>query len=130
MRRLTVFLVLAATLALSGAALAGGKLRGTYMTKVNNAGQFTGTWTMNIFGGGKYTILLNNALLIRGTWTNRGSKVTFGQESGAAACVPSGTYSWKRTGKTLKLTKVRDSAALCAGRILVLSHPFTQVVAG
>ena len=129
MRRLTLFLVLAATLALPNAALAGGKLRGTYTTKVNAAGQYTGTWTMNIFSGGKYTILLNNALLIRGTWTNLGSKVTFGHESGAAACVPSGTYSWKRTGKTLKLTKVHDSAALCAGRILVLSHTFTQVIA-
>lgn len=129
MRRLTLFLVLAATLALPNAALAGGKLRGTYTTKVNATGQYTGTWTMNIFSGGKYTILLNNALLIRGTWTNLGSKITFGQESGAAACVPSGTYSWKRTGKTLKLTKVHDSAALCAGRILVLSHTFTQAIA-
>jgi hypothetical protein len=129
MRRLALLLAIAASLALPAAALAGGTLRGTYMTKVNAAGQYTGTWTVNIFSGGKYTMLLNNALLMRGSWTNRGSKVTFGQESGAAACVPSGTYSWKHTGKTLKLTKIHDSAALCAGRILVLTHVFTQVTA-
>jgi hypothetical protein len=129
MRRLALFLAIAASLALPAAALAGGTLRGTYKTKVNAAGQFTGTWTLNIMPGGKYTILLNDALLVRGTWTNRGSTITFGQESGAAACVPSAKYSWKRTGKTLKLTKIKDSATLCAGRILVLSHVFTRVIA-
>jgi hypothetical protein len=126
MGRLTLFLVLAATLALPTAAFAGGGLRGTYTTKVNNAGQYTGTWTLNLGRAGKYTILLNTALLVRGTYTTSGSKVTFGKESGAAACAPPAKYSWKRTGTKLKLTKINDSAKLCAGRILVLSHVFTR----
>jgi hypothetical protein len=71
--------------------------------------------------GGKYTIADNGAVVVRGHFTST-SRVYFGNETGPAACPQLGVYSWKRTGKTLKFTKVSDR---CAGRAAVLNHPFT-----
>jgi hypothetical protein len=126
MRRLALLLALAAGLALPGAALAAGALPGTYTTKITTAGQFKGTWTLKFAKAGTYTVAFKGTILINGKYTTSGSKITLGHEKGAASCTPAGTYSWKRIGKTLKFTKISDSASACQGRILVLSHLFTQ----
>jgi hypothetical protein len=116
---------LVATLALSSLALAGGTLAGKYKTTIKSPGQFKGTWVLNLAKGGTYTVVDNGQLLIRGRYATTGSRITFGHETGSGACAKSGTYAWKKTGKTLKFTRVSESP-LCSGRSGVLAHTFTQ----
>ena len=126
MRRLTLVLTVAIAVALPASALAGGALPGRYTTKITKAGQFKGTWTLTFAKAGTYTVALKGAVLVKGKYTISGAKVTLGHETGPASCSPPGKYSWKRTGKALKLTKVSDSPSACQGRIFVLAHAFTQ----
>jgi hypothetical protein len=125
MRRLALLLMITAGLALPAGAAAGATLPGKYTTKLAGPAQFKGTWTLTFAKAGTYTVALKGSVLVNGKYTVSGSKVTLGHEKGPASCAPSGTYSFKRTGATLKLTKVSDSAAKCAGRVLVLSHALT-----
>jgi hypothetical protein len=113
-----------ATLALSSVALAGGTLPGKYSTTIKSPAQFKGTWILNLAKGGTYTVD-NGQLLIRGRYATSGSRITFGHETGDGACAKSGTYTWEKTGRTLKFTRVNDSP-LCSGRSGVLAHTFTQ----
>ena len=115
---------LVATLALSSVALAGGTVPGRYTTTIKSPAQFKGTWVLTFGKGGAYTVA-GNGLLIRGKYSTTGSKITFGHETGDGACAKSGTYTWKKTGKTLKFTRVSESP-LCNGRSGVLAHTFTQ----
>jgi len=71
--------------------------------------------------GGKYTITDNGAVVVRGHFTST-SRIYLSNETGPAACPQPAVYSWKRTGKTLKFTKVSDP---CVGRAAVLGLPFT-----
>jgi hypothetical protein len=125
MRRLALFLAMAVGLALPSLATAASTLPGKYTTKITTAGQFKGTWTLNFTKAGTYAVALNGVVLINGKYTTSGAKVALGHETGQAACKPAATYSYKRTGKTLKFTKVTDSMAACAGRVTVLAHVFT-----
>jgi hypothetical protein len=113
-----------AALALSTVALAGGTLAGKYKTTIKSPAQFKGTWVLNLAKGGTYTVD-NGQLLIRGRYSTTGRRITFGHETGDGACAKSGTYTWKKTGKTLKFTRVSESP-LCSGRSGVLAHIFTQ----
>jgi hypothetical protein len=115
---------LVAMLALCSVALASGTLAGKYTATINSPAQFKGTWVLNLAKGGTYTVD-NGQLLIRGKYSATGSRITFGHETGEGACAKSGTYSWKKTGKTLKFTRVRESP-LCSGRSGVLAHTFTE----
>jgi hypothetical protein len=126
MQRLTLLLAMAVALALPSIALGAGTLTGKYTTKITTAGQFKGTWTLTFMKAGTYTVAFKGATLVNGKYTTSGSNVTLGHEKGPASCVPTGKYTWKRTGKTLKFTKISDSASACQGRILVLSRPFTK----
>jgi hypothetical protein len=114
-----------AALALSSMAFAGSTLAGRYTTTIKSPAEFKGTWVLNLAKGGTYTVVGNGHLIVRGKYTTTGSKVTFGHETGDGACAKSGTYSWNKTGKTLKFTRVHDSP-LCSGRSGVLTHTFKQ----
>jgi hypothetical protein len=115
---------LVAMLALSSAALASGTLAGKYTTSIKSPAQLKGTWVLKFAKSGNYTVD-NGQLLIRGRYSTNGSRITFGHESGDGACAKSGTYTWKKTGRTLKFTRVSESPA-CSGRSGVLAHTFTQ----
>jgi hypothetical protein len=125
MKHLAIAASVVAALALSSVALAGGTLAGKYTTTIKSPAQFKGTWVLNLTKSGTYTVADNGHLLIRGKYSATRSKVTFGHETGSGACAKSGTYSWSKTGKTLKFTRVHDSP-LCSGRSGVLAHTFTQ----
>jgi hypothetical protein len=124
LKHLAIAASVVATLALSSVALAGGALPGKYATTIKSPAQFKGTWILNLAKGGTYTVD-NGQLLIRGRYATSGSRITFGHETGDGACAKSGTYTWKKTGRTLKFTRVSDSP-LCSGRAGVLAHTFTQ----
>jgi hypothetical protein len=125
MKQLALAASVVAALALSSVALAGGTLPGKYTTTIKSPAQLKGTWVLNLANGGTYTVADNGQLLIRGKYSTTGSKITFGHETGNGACAKAGTYSWKKTGKTLEFTRVHDSP-LCSGRAGVLAHTFTQ----
>jgi hypothetical protein len=120
-----VALVVTAALASSSAALAGSTLAGKYTTKIASPAEFKGTWVLNLAKGGAYAVTDNGQILVRGKYSTTGSKITFSHETGNGACAKPGTYTWKKTGKTLKFVRVSDSAA-CSGRSGVLAHTFTQ----
>jgi hypothetical protein len=105
-------------------ALAAGTLAGKYTTKIASSASLNGTWALNFAKGGTYTVSDNGHIVIHGTYVTTGSRVSLGHETGPAACASTGKYVWKRTGKTLKFTRISDSA--CVGRSGVLSHTFTQ----
>jgi hypothetical protein len=123
-KQLAIAASLVAALALSSVALAGGTLPGRYTTTIKSPAQFKGTWVLTFAKGGAYTVD-NGQLRIRGRYSTTGSKITFGHETGDGACAKSGTYTWKKSGKTLKFTRVRESP-LCSGRSGVLAHTFTE----
>jgi hypothetical protein len=124
MKHLALAASVIAALALSSVALAGGTLAGKYTTTIKSPAQLKGTWVLNLAKGGTYTVVDNGQLLVRGKYSTTESKITFGHEAGNGACAKSGTYTWKKTGKTLKFTRVRDS--LACGRPAVLAHTFTE----
>jgi hypothetical protein len=125
MKHLAIAAPFIAALALSSVALAGGTLAGKYATTIKSPAEFKGTWVLNLAKGGTYTVADNGQLLVRGKYSATGSKITFGHETGSGACAKFGTYSWEKTGKTLKFTRVSDPVA-CSGRSGVLAHVFTQ----
>jgi hypothetical protein len=125
MKHLALAASVIAALALSSVALAGDTLAGKYTTTIKGPSQFKGTWVLNLAKGGTYTVADNGRLLIRGKYSATRSKITFGHETGNGACAKSGTYAWKKTGKTLRFRRVHDSP-LCSGRSGVLAHTFTQ----
>jgi hypothetical protein len=124
MRRLVIGASIAAALMMSSTAFAGGTLVGKYSTKIANPASLKGTWVLNFAAGGTYTVSDNSHVVIHGKYSTAGSTVSLSHETGPAACARTGKYSWKRTGKTIKFTRVSDST--CAGRSGVLSHTFTQ----
>ena len=125
LKQLALSASLVVMLALSSVALASGTLAGKYITSIKSPAQFKGTWVLNLARGGTYTVVDNGQLLIRGRYATSGSRITFGHETGDGACAKSGTYTWKKTGKTLRFTRISDSPA-CSGRSGVLTHTFTQ----
>ena len=111
-----------AALVLPSVVLAGGSLPlGKYTANVKSPARLKGIWVLSFAKGGKYTISDNGAVVVRGHFTST-SRVTLGNETGPLSCPQPGIYSWKRTGKTLRFTKVSDP---CVGRALVLNRPFT-----
>jgi hypothetical protein len=122
-KRLALALVLVAALALPCAALgAGSALPGKYTVKVASPAQLKGTWTLT-FTKAAYTVARNGAVVVRGSYTVAGNKVTLSHESGPLACADAGKYSWKRVGKQLTLKKLSETAR-CTGRSLILAHAF------
>jgi hypothetical protein len=126
MKRFTIATFAVVVLALSSAALAGGTAAGRYATTIKSPAAFKGTWVLTLAKGGTFTVASNNRILVRGKYVVTGSRITFGRETGQGACPKTGTYTWKKSGKTLRLTRVSDSP-LCSGRSGVLAHTFTQL---
>jgi len=124
MKRLAIAALLIAVLPLSAQALASTTPAGTYTTTIKNPATFRGNWVLNLARGGTYTVD-NGQFRIRGKYLTTGAKITFGHETGEGACAKTGTYTWKKTGKTLKFSRVSESPA-CSGRSGVLAHAFTQ----
>jgi hypothetical protein len=125
MKQLAIATSVVAALALSAVALAGGTLPGEYSTTIKSPAQFKGTWVLNLAKNGGYTVVDNGQFRIRGRYSTTGSRITFGHETGDGACAKSGTYTWKKTDRTLKFSRVSESP-LCSGRAGVLRHTFTQ----
>jgi hypothetical protein len=126
MKRLALAAVCVAALASTSLALAGGgTLTGQYKTTVKSPPDAKGTWVLKFAKGGRYTVIAFGHTFVRGTYSATGSRITFGHETGEGACSKPGTYTWKKSGKTLKFTRVSDPA-ICSGRSGVLAHPFTQ----
>jgi hypothetical protein len=73
-----------------------------------------------------YTVANNGQIFVRGKYAVTGSKITFGHESGQGACPKTGKYTWKKSGKTLKFSRLSD-APVCSGRSGVLARTFTQL---
>jgi hypothetical protein len=121
MRRLAAVASMIALLALPSVALAAGLPPGKYTAKVTTPANLKGTWVLNFARGGTYTIADNGAVVVRGHFTST-SMIYLSGEKGPAACPQFGVYRWKRSGKTLRFTKVSDP---CAGRVAVLHNPFT-----
>ena len=51
---------------------------------------------------------------------------TMRDSSGPAACGPTGRYTFRRSGRTLKFRNVTDTTVACSGRAVVLSRTFTK----
>ncbi len=116
--------------AVATAAAAGTPLQGTFETAISSAPvkQLDGTWQVVLQSAGRYAIQRNGAVLIRGRDAQTATTISFGHESGPAACTgteAAATYHWSLSGASLRLTPVRES---CSGRRLVLTtHPLNRV---
>ncbi len=121
MRR-QLLLVTAVTLVLALPSAAGSvHLQGTFKTVISNAftEQLDGTWQVDLLPSGHYTIERNHAVMIRGRDTQTATTITFGHETGPAACPGRGaTYRWSLHAAILRLTPVSES---CIGRHVVLT---------
>jgi hypothetical protein len=124
-KRLALAALVVVALASAATAFAGGTLPGTYRATIASPAAIKGTWALTFAKGGGYTVVSKGRVHLRGTYSATGSKLTLGHETGDGACSKPGTYAWKKSGKTLKLTRVHDPA-VCSGRIAVLAHAFTQ----
>ena len=125
MKKLVLFgAALVTALGLCSVALAAGGVAGTYATTIKSPAQMKGKWVLTLAKGGTYTVALNGKRLARGTYTATTTTITL-RES-AFGCGGSGTYAWKKTGKTITFVRKREAAS-CQARAAVLAHRFTQV---
>jgi len=122
---LALLVVAVAALAISSAAVASGGLPGTYQTTIKSPAQLKGTWALTFAKGGAYTVRLNGQTVARGSYSTTATTLTFLRERGSG-CIGTGTYAWKKSGKTVTFTRKRESSS-CQARATVLAHRFTQV---
>ena len=115
--------VVTLALAVSSVALAAGGVVGTYTTTVNSPPQLKGNWSLTLTKGGTYKVALNGKALARGTYTATATTITLREPAG---CGGTGTYAWKKSGKTMRFIRKRESSS-CPERAAVLAHRFTQV---
>jgi hypothetical protein len=130
MLRLLLATVVALLVAVSAAAAAGTPLHGTFKTVITNApdAQLDGTWQVALQPTGRYTIQRNGTVLIRGRDAETATTISFGHETGPAACtgaLGAATYHWSLRSGLLRLTTVHEG---CLGRHVVLTtHPLKKV---
>jgi hypothetical protein len=114
----------------AAAAAAGSPLHGTFKTVIKGApsDQLDGAWQVALLPTGRYTITRNGAVLIRGRATETATTISFGHESGPAACTGAlgpATYRWSLKAGLLRLTTVHEG---CFGRHVVLAtHSLKKV---
>ena len=125
MRLKLIGLVLVGLLVLgvSSVALAAGGLPGTYTTTVKSPSQLKGKWVLTLATDGTYRVALNGKALARGTYSATPTTITLREPQG---CGGTGTYAWKKSGKTMTFIRKRESSS-CPERAAVLAHRFTQV---
>ena len=121
----TLLVTTATALAISSVALASGGLSGTYQTTIKSPAQLKGTWSLTFAKGGKYIVAVNGRSVARGSYSTTATTITFARERGSG-CSGAGTYSWKKSGKTVTFTRKRESSS-CQARSTVLAYRFTQV---
>ncbi len=126
-RQLAAAALVVAALAASSLALAAGTLNGKYATTIKSPPNLKGTWVLNLQAGGTYTVALNDRALARGTYSATATTITL-REPAANGCGGSGKYTWRKSGKTLRFTRITESPQ-CAARAGVLVHTFVQVEA-
>ena len=130
MRRLLLAAGMATLLAAVSATAGGRPLQGTFTTVIKDApnAQLDATWQIALLPTGRYTIQRNGTVLIRGRDTETATTISFGHETGPAACtgsVGAATYRWSLRAGFLHLTVVREG---CPGRHVVLTtHPLKKV---
>ena len=125
-KRFALAAAVTVALGVASVALAAGGLVGKYTTTISSPPQVKGKWSLTLVKGGAYTVAVNGDAVARGKYSATATRITFGRESGGSGCTGSGTYSWKKSGKTLRFTRIREAAS-CQGRAAVLAHRFTQV---
>ena len=132
MKKLAAFALAVPVLALaSAAAAANSPLHGVWQTTVSSpAPALRGTWLISFAPNGAYAVVKKpntKALMVGGTSTVSGATLTMTDREGPASCSGStarARYSFKITGKTLKLTKISEP---CTGRSVILAGTFTRV---
>jgi hypothetical protein len=121
----TLLVAAVAALAISSVALASGGLSGTYRTTIKSPAELKGTWSLALAKGGTYTVTWNGQRVARGSYSSTPTTITLMRERGSG-CTGTGTYGWKRSGKTVTFVRKRESSS-CQARAAVLAHRFTQV---
>lgn len=113
-------LAFAAAVLVSASAAWAATIQGTFATTITGAKPafLNGRWLVKFKAGGAYEIDLNGAAVVLGRGTVTATRITFGHESGPAACPTSAIYRWALNGRTLRFTAIRDT---CAGRRTVLT---------
>jgi hypothetical protein len=106
-------------------AFAAGGVAGTYTTTIISPARLKGKWLLTFAKGGAYAVKLNGKALARGRYSATETSITL-RENADSGCGGSGTYAWKKAGRTLSFIRRRESAS-CEQRAAVLAHRFTQV---
>jgi hypothetical protein len=114
-----------AVLVVSSFALAAGGVFGTYTATIKNSNHLNGKWVIALTKGGTYTVAQNGNTLARGKYTATATTISFAREP-ASGCAGTGTYSWKRSGKTITFVRKREHVS-CQARAEILGRRFTQV---
>jgi hypothetical protein len=123
MKKLYAATVAVAVLALCSVALAAVSVKGTYKETVHSSalgGQLNGTWTLKLTKS-KYTASVGGHAVVHGKYTIKGNKISLTDSSGRGKCPGTGVYKVKKTGTSLKFTKVSDPNPACVGRATVLT---------
>jgi hypothetical protein len=124
-KRVSVVAVAVGALVVSSAALAADGVVGTYKTTIRDSGHLNGKWTLGLAKGGTYTVSMNGKALAQGRYAATAKTITFSHELDSG-CTGRGVYAWNMSGKTMTLTRKRESAS-CDARAAVLGYPFTRV---
>jgi hypothetical protein len=123
MRLLAALVALVACFAVASAQAASSPIAGVYQLKITNP-RLSGTWQISFSPTGAYAVSKapkTKTVLIGGTSTTSGHKLVMVDKSGPGSCqgaAAKGTYTWSLSGKSLKLSKVKDT---CSGRPDVLT---------
>jgi hypothetical protein len=127
MKRLAAIVSAACALALAlpSLALADGPPAGKYAAKITTPLELKGTWVLTFAKNGTYAITQAGKVVVRGHDLSVGGQMQMSKETGSKACTSIGYYNFKRSGKTLRFSKLSDPK--CAGRAFVLSHSFKLV---
>ena len=123
-KKLAIVAVGVVAVAASSLALAEGTLNGKYATTIKSPPDLKGTWVLNFQKGGTYTVALNGKALARGKYSATARTITL-REPAANGCGGSGKYTWRKSGKRLRFTRITESPK-CAARAAVLAHTFSQ----
>jgi hypothetical protein len=117
--------VVMVALVLSSVAVAAGGVAGTYTTTIKSPSELKGKWVLTLAKSGTYAVAWNGETMARGKYSATATTITL-RESAAVGCGGSGTYAWKRSGKTMTFVRKREAPS-CQARAAVLAHRFTQV---
>jgi hypothetical protein len=98
-------------------------ISGVYTTTLRGKAPpfLNGRWTISVAPSGRYGIYKSGVKLVTGSAKTVGTRVTFADQGGRAACHGSGAvgvYRWKLARGLLTLTPLSER---CAGRKVVLS---------